>query len=96
MTLGTGVVNSVKSLQSAFVSALNKKVASAGTADNALALNGQTATNLVDTANSYSNTHINRTDNPHGLTASQINAYTKPEITNITKDLIPGGILPIS
>lgn len=46
------------------------------------------ATQAFNDAKSYSDTHANRKDNPHAVTASQVGAYTKVETDNkITNEI---------
>lgn len=87
---------SLNNVVPALSNAVNRKVASAAQADNALALGGQTAAQLTATAAAHTDAHANRQDNPHGTTASQIGAYPSATVDSLVAALIPSGVLPIS
>ena len=87
---------SLNAMVPALANAVNRKVAQAALADNALALNGQTATQMVATAAAHTDAHAARTDNPHSVTADEVGAYPKASIDSMIGALIPSGILPIS
>lgn len=87
---------SLGTLVPSLTNAVNRKVAQAALADNALALGGQSSSQLVATAASHTDAHANRTDNPHGVTAAQIGAYSQSQIDAMIAQLIPSGILPVS
>lgn len=72
------------------------KVPTAGTADNALALNGKTADQMQADAQTAINNHANRRDNPHGVTPAQIGAYTQAQIDALIAARLPSGIIPVS
>lgn len=80
----------------ALANATNRKVTSAAQADNALALNGQSASQLTSTAAAHTDAHANRSDNPHGTTALQVGAYPSTTVDQMVAALIPSGILPLS
>lgn len=80
---------------SAVVNAANRKVSAATAADDAAALNGQSASTMIAAAASHTDAHANRTDNPHATTAAQLNAFTKDEVTALIASLLPAGIFPI-
>ena len=80
----------------AISNSLSSKVAEAATADNALALNGQTASQILATTKAFSDAHIAATGNPHGTTAADIGAYSRAEVESKLDLFIPKGILPIS
>lgn len=92
----TALTTAMSSANTAVVNATNRKTATAGTADNANALNGQTATQMVTTANTHTDAHATRTDNPHATTAAQIGAYDKPTIDAKVAALLPSGVVPVS
>jgi len=96
MAIGSGLSESVNAFGAAVKSSLTSKAATAATADNALALNGQTASQIVESAKSYTDTHVNNKNNPHGTTAAQIGAFSKDEINAKLALYVPAGILPIS
>jgi hypothetical protein len=91
-----GLQTALNALVPAIVDSVNRKVAAAGQADNALALNGQTATQLTATAAAHTDAHAALTNNPHGVTAHEVGAYTQAEIDSTIAALIPSGLLPIS
>lgn len=86
----------LNSFDTTLVGISNRKVATAGTADNALSLNGSTATDLVNTAATHTDTHANRTDNPHATTAAQIGAYSTSEVDGLVANMVPTGFLALS
>lgn len=86
----------VQQLGATIKTLIKAKVQSAFQADNALALNGKTAQNLTDAAAAKVDSHANRRDNPHNLTAAQIGAYTTEQTDALIDQLLPAGIIPIS
>ena len=88
--------NALSSFSTAVVNGVTRKVESAYTADNALALNGQTSTQMVTAANAHTDAHANNQNNPHGTTASQIGAYSSSQIDTAVASLLPSGIVPLS
>lgn len=73
-----------------------KKRATASLADNTSALGGYTKSTLDTLLQASEVAHEARTDNPHGLTAADINTYATTDINNLIGNLMPTGILPLS
>lgn len=92
----TALNNSLNSLVPTLTNKVNRKVAEAALADNALALNGQSASQMIATAAAHTDTHANNKNNPHGVTAAQIGAYSTSQVDAMVASLIPSGILPVS
>lgn len=87
---------SLDALDVSIQAAMKRKVDAAALADNALALNNKTATDIIGAAESYANIHINNKDNPHNVTAAKLNVYTKAEVALLMGSYLPQGILPVS
>lgn len=87
---------SLNAMVPALANAVNRKVAQAALADNALALNNQSATQMIATAAAHTDAHAALTNNPHQVTADEVGAYPKTTIDSMIAALIPSGILPIS
>lgn len=68
----------------------------AALADNSAKLGGKTLTELVTDVDSVVTAHINNKNNPHGLTATQLNAFTKEEIVAMFSNYVPPNAVPIS
>ena len=68
----------------------------AALADNSAKLGGKTLTELVTDVDGVVTAHINNKNNPHGLTASQLNAFTKEEIVAMFSNYVPPNTVPIS
>jgi hypothetical protein len=87
---------SLNAMVPALANAVNRKVAQAALADNALALNGQSATQMISTAAAHTDAHAALTNNPHQVTYDEVGAYSKASIDSLIASLIPSGILPLS
>lgn len=92
----SGLNGALNTFSTAVVGGISRKVQTAYSADNALALNGQTATQMTSTANAHTDAHANNTSNPHGTTAAQIGAYSSSQIDTAVAALLPSGIVPLS
>jgi hypothetical protein len=86
----------LQGFSSAIVGISNRKVDEATTADNALALNGTSASDLITTAAAHTDAHAARTDNPHDTTAEQLGAYTTGTVDAMFKNCVPAGFLALS
>jgi len=65
-------------------------------ADNALKWMSQTKAQVIANVKAGSSDHISQRSNPHVVTPSQINAYSKADLDTLLAGRVPVGILPIS
>lgn len=88
--------SALNAFQTSLTNKLGAKVAEAINADNALLISGKTAESMVADQAAVVTAHVNRKDNPHGTTASQVGAHTKAEVASLVSGLVPLDKLPIS
>lgn len=91
-TMKTTIATSSAAVKGAF----NRKTQEAFTADNALALNGKSASTLVTEGSQAAATHAALKNNPHGTTAADLSMYTAAQIDAIVAGLVPAGIIPLT
>lgn len=79
-----------------FLSKVGVKAARALMADDAKLIGNQTAASLVKVQTDEAKAHIDRRDNPHGLTLAMFDAPSAEVVGAKTLGLIPDGVLPVS
>ena len=90
------LTTSVKGFYKSVKTSYRRKRESASTSDNSDALGGFTADQLASSSKEPIEKHISDLNNPHNDTAAGIGMYTKPEVDEKIRNLVPQGMFPIS